>query len=242
MYWNDYVWFLLALLACMVFSLIASMKVKGSFAKHNKTHCRSGLTGYDTAARLMRANGVNDIAIGHTRGDLTDHYHPTNKIVNLSDSTYGSASVSAVAVAAHEIGHVMQKKDGYWLYNIRTALVPVANFGSFLAMPLVLIGLLLEYFMVTTTADVGFYVAMIGVAFYGASLLFALATLPVELDASRRAKQMLLREHILTESEIPAAKEVLSAAALTYLASLLTSLVYFLRFLFYVLTLFGRRE
>ena len=109
------------------------------------------------------------------------------------------------------------------------------NFISYLC-------LLIEYFMVTTTEDVGFYVAMIGVAFYGASLLFALATLPVELDASRRAKQMLLREHILTESEIPAAKEVLSAAALTYLASLLTSLVYFLRFLFYVLTLFGRRD
>ena len=226
----------------MIFSLIASMKVKGSFAKHNKTRTRSGLTGYDTAARLMRANAVNDIAIGHTRGELTDHYHPTNKIVNLSDSTYGSSSVSAVAVAAHEIGHVMQKKDGYWLYNIRTALVPVANFGSFLAMPLVLIGLLLEYFMVTTTEDIGFYVAMIGVAFYGASLLFALATLPVELDASRRAKQMLIQEHILTESELPAAKEVLSAAALTYLASLLTSLVYFLRFLLYVLTLFGRRD
>jgi Zn-dependent membrane protease YugP len=242
MYFGDYIWFMLALLACMIFSLVASAKVKGSFAKHNKTQCRSGLTGCDVAARLMRAEGVRDIAIGKTKGELTDHYHPTNKIVNLSDSTYGNASVAAVAVAAHEIGHVMQKKDGYWLYNIRTALVPVANFGSFLAMPLVLIGLLLEYFMAATTEDIGFYVAMIGVAFYGASLLFALATLPVELDASRRARKMLISEHILTESELPAAKEVLSAAALTYLASLLTSLVYFLRFLFYVLTLFGRRD
>jgi Zn-dependent membrane protease YugP len=109
-------------------------------------------------------------------------------------------------------------------------------------MPLVLIGLLLEYFAATASEDVGFYVAMIGVAFYGASLLFALATLPVELDASRRARKMLINEHILTESELPAAKEVLSAAALTYLASLLTSLVYFLRFLLYVLTIFGRRD
>ena len=237
-----YYWFLLAIVACAIFSLVASMEVKGSFAKHNKTRCRSGLTGYDVAARLLRAGGVYDIAIGKTHGELTDHYHPTNKIVNLSESTHDNASVAAVAVAAHEIGHVMQKKDGYWLYNIRTALVPVANFGSFLAMPLVLIGLLIEYFTITATEDLGFYIAMIGVAFYGASLLFALATLPVELDASRRARKMLLSEHILTESELPAAKQVLSAAALTYLASLLTSLVYFLRFLFYVLTLFGRRD
>ena len=237
-----YYWFLLALIACSIFSLIASMKVKGAFAKHNKTRCRSGLTGYDVASRLLRAGGVYDIAIGKTGGELTDHYHPVNKIVNLSESTHDNASVAAVAVAAHEIGHVMQKKDGYWLYNIRTALVPVANFGSFLAMPLVLIGLLIEYFMVTSTEDLGFYIAMIGVAFYGASLLFALATLPVELDASRRAGKMLLSEHILTQEELPAVKQVLSAAALTYLASLLTSLVYFLRFLFYVLSLFGRRD
>jgi Zn-dependent membrane protease YugP len=136
----------------------------------------------------------------------------------------------------------MQKKEGYWLYNIRTALVPLANFGSFIAIPLVLIGVVLEYFVATASENVGFYLAMIGVAFYGASLLFALATLPVELDASRRARKMLISEHILTESELPAAKEVLSAAALTYLASLLTSLVYFLRFLLYVLTIFGRRD
>jgi len=242
MYWNDYILFLAALLACMIFSLIASMKVKRTFAKHDKTRCRSGMTGCDTAARLMRANGVHDIRIGKTGGELTDHYHPAKSIVNLSDSTYESASISAVAVAAHEIGHVMQKKDGYWLYNIRTSLVPVANFGSFLAMPLVLLGLILEYFMAAASEDVGFYVAMIGVAFYGASLLFALVTLPVELDASRRARRMLIDEHILSESELPAAKEVLSAAAMTYLASLLTSLVYFLRFLLYVLTLFGRRD
>ena len=242
MYLSDYIFFLLALVACMIFSLVASLKVKGAFAKYDKKACRSGMTGSEVASRLMRANGVYDIRIGKTGGELTDHYHPAKKIVNLSDSTYGSSSVAAVAVAAHEIGHVMQKKDGYWLYNVRTALVPVANFGTFLAIPFVLIGLLLEYFMVTANEDVGFTVAMIGVAFYGASMLFALATLPVELDASRRARKMLIEENILTESELPAAKEVLSAAALTYLASLLTSIVYFLRFLFYVLTLFGRRD
>ena len=241
-YFGDYFIFIIALVACMIFSLIASTKVKNAFNKYNKKPCHSGITGSETAERLMRMNGVYDIGIGKTGGTLTDHYHPTKKIVNLSDSTYASSSVAAVAVAAHEIGHVMQKKDSYWLYNLRTAVVPVANFGSFLAMPLVLIGFVLEYVLAVVDPGVGFYLAMIGVAFYGASFLFALVTLPVELDASRRAKQMLISSHIITDNELPAAQEVLSAAAMTYLASLLTSLVYFLRFLFYVLALFGRRD
>jgi Zn-dependent membrane protease YugP len=136
----------------------------------------------------------------------------------------------------------MQKKEGYGFYKIRTALVPVVNFGTFLAMPLVLVGLLLDYSVAVSDANTGFYIAMVGVALYGGSLLFALVTLPVELDASRRAKRMLLDNGILSNDEIGGAGEVLSAAAFTYLASLLTSLVYFLRFLFYVLTIFGRRN
>jgi Zn-dependent membrane protease YugP len=187
-------------------------------------------------------NSVYDISVGSVGGELTDHYHPAKKIVNLSQSTYSSSSVAAVAVAAHEMGHVMQKKDGYALYKLRTALVPAVNIGSWLAMPLVLIGILLDFFVLASGETLGFYIAMIGVALYGGSFLFALVTLPVELDASRRAQKMLIEEGILTQDEIPAAKEVLSAAALTYLASLLTSLVYFLRFLFYVLTIFGKRD
>ena len=242
MYLQDYFWFMFAILVCMIFSGIASSKVKTSFNKHNSTRCRSGYTGYDTVTRLMRANGVYDISVGSVRGFLTDHYHPTKAIVNLSESTYANNSVAAVAVAAHEMGHVMQKKDGYGLYKIRTALVPVVNFGTRLAMPLVLVGLLLDWFSATADANTGFYIAMVGVILYGGSLLFALVTLPVELNASHRAQKMLLAEGILTQDEIPAAKEVLSAAALTYLASLMTSLVYFLRFLVRVLTMFGRRD
>ena len=242
MYLQDYLWFMLAILACMIFSGIASGKVKTTFNKHNSTRCRSGLTGYFTVTRLMRANGVYDITIGSVRGFLTDHYHPTKAIVNLSESTYANNSVAAVAVAAHEMGHVMQKRDGYWLYKIRTALVPVVNFGTRLSMPLVLVGLLLDWFSATADANTGFYIAMVGVILYGGSLLFALVTLPVELNASHRAQKMLLAEGILTQDEIPAANEVLSAAAVTYLASLMTSLVYFLRFLVRVLTMFGRRD
>lgn len=242
MYLEDYLWFLGAMLVCMIFSSWASRKVHTSFAKYNGVNNRSGMTGYDTVVRLMRANDVQGISVGRVKGNLTDHYHPSKRIVNLSEGTYGNNSIAAVAVAAHEMGHVMQKQKGYLFYKLRTALVPIVNFGSRLSMPLVLIGLLMDWFATTENENVGFYVAMAGVILYGGSLLFALITLPVELNASKRAKKMLLAEGILTEEEMSGASEVLSAAALTYLASLLTSLVYFLRFLVRVLTLFGRRN
>ena len=242
MYWSDYIWFLAAILVCMGFSLYASAKVRSAFAQYSGARCRSGMTGYDTAVRLLQANHVTGITVGCVKGTLSDHYNPSKGVVNLSDSTYGQSSVASVAVAAHELGHVMQKEQGYLPYRIRTALVPVVNFGSFLAMPLVLIGLLTDLFIRATGPDVGFWIAMVGVILYGGTFLFALVTLPVELDASRRAGQMLISEGILSEDELPGAKKVLSAAAMTYLASMLTSLVYFLRFLVYVLTLFGKRD
>lgn len=242
MYFEDYIWFMIAIAICMIFSAVASGKVNSAFNKNNKIRCRSGMTGYDTVMRLLRAGGITDISIGRVQGKLSDHYHPSKKIVNLSEATYGSDSVAAVAVAAHEMGHVMQNKTGYLMYRIRTALVPIVNFGSRLAMPLVLIGLLLDWYSMTADANTGFYIAMIGVVLYGGSLLFALVTLPVEINASKRAKEMLISEGILSNDELSLAGEVLSAAALTYIASLLTSLVYFLRFLVHVLTLFGKRD
>ncbi len=242
MYWTDYFWFLGAIAVCSILSLIASSRVKSAFSKYDKVRCISGKTGYDTVKTLMYANDVRDISIGKVGGTLSDHYHPKKKIVNLSDSTYDSNSVAAVAIAAHEMGHVMQKKMGYFFYNIRTALVPIVNFGSYLAMPLVFLGLFLDLYMQVSKPEMGFKIAMVGVVLYGGSLLFALVTLPVELNASRRAKEMLLNNGIISEDEVEGAKAVLSAAAMTYLASLLTSLVYFLRFLLYVLTIFGRRN
>lgn len=241
-YFQDYFGFMIALLICMAFSVIASSRVNATFKKYDKVRARSGLTGCDTVRRLMQANGVYGISIGKVSGTLSDHYHPAKAVINLSDSTYNSSSVAAVAVAAHEMGHVMQKKDGYLFYRARTALVPVVNIGSFLAMPLVLLGLVLDTIVMTANADLGFRVAMLGVILYGGSLVFALVTLPVEWNASRRAKEMLRQEGILSVEEISGADKVLDAAALTYLASLLTSAVYFLRFAFYVLTLFGRRR
>ena len=233
---------MIAILLCMIFSGIASGRIKSSFNKHNQTRCRSGYTGCDTVNRLMRERVIDNIAIGSVKGFLTDHYHPAKSIVNLSESTYANDSVAAVAVAAHEVGHVMQRKDGYALYKLRVALVPIVNFGSRLAMPLVFLGLMLDLFSAVADDKTGFYIAMVGVILYGSSLFFALVTLPVELNASKRAGEMLVSEGIISQDQLPAAKEVLSAAALTYLASLLTSLVYFLRFLIHVLTMFGMRN
>lgn len=238
----DYLFFILAIIVCAFIAGIASQKVHKTFTYYDRGRCSSGYSGYDVAWKLMRSRGVDDISISLTKGFLTDNYHPTKKRVNLSESTYSNNSVAAVAVAAHEIGHVMQNKEGYGFYKLRTALVPVVNFGSFMAMPLVIIGIILDVLFLTTDSSVGFYVALVGVALYGLSLLFALVTLPVELNASKRAKQMLLSDGIISASEADGVEKVLSAAAFTYLASLLTSLVYFLRFLFMVLSIFGKRN
>ena len=242
MYLRDYFGFMIAIIGCLILSGLASGRVKSVFRKYDGVKCRSKLSGYDTAVRLLQVNGACDISIGSVRGFLTDHYDPARALVNLSEATYDSYSIAAVAVAAHEIGHVMQKRDGYGLYRFRAMIVPVVNFGTYLATPLVLIGLLLDRFAVAADTNTGYYLAMIGVILYGGALLFALVTLPVEWNASKRAKEMLLSTGILFADELPAAKAVLSAAALTYLASLLTALVLFLRFLIQVLTLFGRRD
>lgn len=242
MYIQDYFGFLIAMLVCMALSAMASARVSSTFKKFDKVRASSGMTGYDTVRRLMQANNVQGISIGKVSGQLTDHYHPAKRIINLSDATYSSSSVAAVAVAAHEMGHVMQKKSHYLFYNLRTALVPVVNIGSFLAMPLVLLGLVLDSIVRTATPEMGFQVAMLGVLLYGGSLVFALVTLPVELNASRRAKQMLRQEGIVSDQQLSGADKVLDAAAMTYLASLVTSAVYFLRFALYVMTLFGRRR
>lgn len=242
MYLQDYLWFLGAILLCMAFSVYANAKIHRAYIRYSNVRTHSGMTGYDTVVKLMNAKGVRGISIGRIKGTLTDHYHPAKQIVNLSESTYADNSVAAVAVSAHEMGHVMQKKEGYFLFKLRTAIVPAVNFGSYLAMPLVLIGLLISLLVDTANPDIGFYIALAGVVLYGGSFLFALITLPVEYNASRRAKKMLVEEGILSREEIGGASEVLSAAALTYLASLLTSLVYFLRFFVYVLALFGKRN
>lgn len=238
-----YFWFLGLLLLCGIFAASASAKVRSTYQAQKQVGTRSHATGYDTAVKLLRANKIKNVSVGRVKGELTDHYHPKKQVVNLSEGVYGSDSVAAVAVAAHEIGHVVQRQKGYVPYKIRSLLVPIANIGSRLALPLVLVGLILDVFVYgTQNSNLGYYLALVGVAAYGLATVFMLVTLPVEYDASRRAKRMLIAEGILTEEELPYAEEMLSAAAKTYVASLLTSLVYFLRFAVWVLLLFGGRR
>lgn len=238
-----YLYFLLLLIPCLILSAWASAKVNTTYTKYDTVPNKSRMTGYDTAVRLMQRHGVTDISVNRVSGRLTDHYNPTKKQVNLSASTYGSASVAAVAVAAHEIGHVMQKKENYFPYLVRKVLVPITNIGSRLALPLILVGVLLDIFLWGATGTpYGVWMMYAGIALYGLSTLFMLVTLPVEFNASNRAKKMLVQEGILTKEELPAVKKVLSAAAMTYVASLLVSLVYFLRFLFVVLSMIRSRE
>ena len=233
----SYLLFLLILLPCLAFSAWASARVSSTYAKYDRVPTRSCMTGYDAATRLMRNRGVNDIAVCRIDGRLTDHYHPAKRQVNLSMSSYGSTSVAAVAVAAHEVGHVMQKKSGYVPYKIRNVLVPVTNIGSRLALPVILVGLLMDLLWVSAPAPYGRWIVYAGIALFGLSTLFMLVTLPVEFNASRRAKKMLVEDGVLAPDEVPAAGKVLSAAALTYVAALLVSLVYFLRFAFVFISL-----
>ena len=236
----SYFLFLLLLVPCMIFSAVASAKVSSTYSKYDKIPCLSRMTGYDTATALLRNRGVSDISVGIVKGTLTDHYDPTKSIVNLSQSTFGSASVGACAVAGHEIGHVMQKKQGYFPYKLRKILVPITNIGSRLAMPVIIVGIFLDLFLFATKDQpYGQWILYVGIALYGLSTLFALVTLPVEFNASRRAKNMLVEDGVLSSEEVKGAKKVLNAAAMTYVASLLTSLVYFIR-IFIMLFQIGR--
>lgn len=238
-----YFLFLGLILLCSIFAMRASSKVNKTFQAFSSVPTRSHMTGYDTATRLLRANDIADVRVEKVKGSLTDHYHPTKKTVNLSATVYGNDSVAAVAVAAHEVGHVVQRKKGYLPYKLRAVLVPITNIGSRLALPLVLVGLILDISVgFTQEYTLGYMLAIAGVALYGLATLFALVTLPVEFDASRRAKRMLLEQGIMTEEELPYAEQMLSAAAQTYIASMLLSLVYFLRFMTWVLAMFGNRR
>ena len=160
----SYYWLFFGLiLVCALFAGSASAKVTRTFQGLSDTTVSSRMTGYDTAARLLVRGGASDIRIGRVQGTLTDHYHPTKGVVNLSESVYGNSSVAAVAVAAHEVGHVMQKKKGYFPYKLRQILVPITNFGSRLALPLVLIGVVLDLFVqLTAYQNLGYYLALVG--------------------------------------------------------------------------------
>lgn len=229
------------ILPCLLLAAWASARVHSVFGKYSRMPTSTDWTGSDAARMLLERNGIRDVRVAAGAGRLTDNFNPRTMTVTLSESTYASNSVAAVAVSAHEIGHVVQRQRGYALYKLRAALVPAANIGSALAFPLVILGVILEWTLATTT--VGNIIVFAGVCLYALSTLFTLVTLPVELNASARAKRMLAETGVLvTKEEKAAAAKVLSAAAMTYFAALLTSLVYFLRFLLYVMLLRRRND
>ena len=216
----------------LILSLWASSRVKSTYAKYSRVRSMSGMTGAEAAARILHTAGIYDVQIQHVSGDLTDHYDPRNKTLNLSDSVYGSPSVAAVGVAAHEGGHTIQDAKSYAPLKIRGAFVPVANLGSGLSMPLILIGLIFG-----VNSQWGILVD-VGIILFSLAVLFQLITLPVEFNASRRAIQMVESTGILYGDEVDGTKKVLSAAALTYVASAAAAMLSLLR----LILLFGGRN
>lgn len=224
-----------------VLCLAASAGVKNAYAKYARVPSRCGMSGAETTARILQMKGYADVQIGHIGGDLTDHYNPSDQQVNLSDSTYAARSVAAVSVAAHECGHVCQNHEGYLPLRIRTALVPVANIGSNLGLPMVIIGLILGAGITASgKQSLGLVICNIGIFLFLFGVLFQLVTLPVEFDASRRGLAMLQEYGILAQDEIPGARKVLRAAAMTYVAAAASSLLQLLRLI--LLSGSGRRR
>lgn len=206
----------------LVICLGASAKMKSTFSKYSRVRNHAGMTGRDAAEQVLRRAGIYDVRVEHISGNLTDHYDPRTKVLRLSDATYSSTSVAAVGVAAHECGHAIQHATGYAPLQLRSFLVPVANFGSSIAWPLILIGLIFNNQSSVLFLNLGIFA-------FSLAVLFQLVTLPVEFNASRRAVQILGGSGMLYGEEIDATKKVLTAAALTYVAGTTSAILQLLR-------------
>lgn len=220
-----YILVLIGALLCMA----ASARVNGTYRKYARVRSMSGMTGAQAAERILYQNGIYDVRIEQVRGNLTDHYDPSAKVLRLSDSVYGSNSVAAIGVAAHECGHAVQHQQSYAPLRIRSMLVPAANIGSRLGLPIVILGVIF--------GGAGSLLAQIGIWVFSIAVLFQVVTLPVEFNASNRAMRMLSDYGILGQQEVGHVRKVLSAAALTYVAAAASSILQLLR----LVLLFGNR-
>jgi hypothetical protein len=228
-FYYDYTYILVLIGA--VICMIASAKVKSTFNKYSSYRSMSGMTGAQAAQRILQAAGIYDVQVRHVSGSLTDHYDPKSKTVNLSDPVCNATSVAAIGVAAHECGHAIQHAKGYVPLSLRSALVPVANFGSALAWPVILIGLFINSRSSWIIIDIGIWL-------FSLAVLFQLVTLPVEFNASARALRMLQSQGILGDQELGYTKKVLKSAALTYVAGAASAILQLLR----IVLLFGGRR
>jgi hypothetical protein len=219
----------LLLIIAAVISLVAQFLVSSRFSKYSKVASRSGMTGAQAAEAILRSQGIYDVSIQRVSGNLTDHYNPKDKTLNLSDSVYGSNSVAAVGVAAHECGHAIQHAKGYAPLSIRSSLVPVANIGSKLSWLFIILGIIFSMNQM---------LLYICILMFSAAVLFQIVTLPVEFNASARALRLLSDTGILYKDEVSQTRKVLSAAALTYVAAAATAILQLLR----LIMLFGGRK
>lgn len=210
--------FLLFAVPPMLLGLWAQMRVKSAFGKYSKVRSATGINGAQAARRILDANGLQNVAVERVNGFLSDHYDPRSKTLRLSPQVYETPSLAAVGVAAHEAGHAIQDKDGYAPLRLRSAMVPTVQFGSWLGPIIFMIGLFMS-------AAVGNSIAWLGLAIFGATAVFAVVTLPVEFDASKRAKQLLVSQGILAPQEMQGVNSVLDAAALTYVAAALQAIL-----------------
>ncbi|MBQ9969171.1 MAG: zinc metallopeptidase [Oscillospiraceae bacterium] len=225
-YVDRYYWILI--IPTMLFAFWAQSRVSSTFNKYSRVMSRGGYTAAEICRRILDSNGLYHVRIEHISGNLTDHFDPSTNVVRLSDTVYGSRSVASIGVAAHEVGHAVQYAVGYVPIRVRAAIIPITNFGSKLSMPLILLGFLFQWQPIVN----------LGIILFSLMTLFQLVTLPVELNASRRALKTLEGDSILYGEEVSQAKSVLTAAALTYVAALLTSAAQLLR----LILIYGRRN
>ena len=225
--------YVVLVLPCLILSMIASSRVKSTFNKYSKQISQRRITGAEAAQRVLSANGVRNVRIERVHGELTDHYDPKANVIRLSGAVYDNPSTAAIGVACHEAGHAVQYAQSYAPIKLRTAVIPITNFGSKLAMPLILLGILLNFL-----GEISYAFIYLGIACFGLSLVFQLITLPVEFNASRRAMVAIEENEILTRDELKGARKTLSAAAMTYVAATAVALAQLLR----LIMLFGRRR
>jgi len=228
---------LILVIPCIILAAIASAKVNSTFKKYSKQLSRRNITGAEAAKRVLSANGVYGVRVEEIAGNLTDHYDPKGNVIRLSESVYNSTSTAAIGVACHEAGHAVQYAQSYAPIKLRAAIIPITNIGSKLAIPLIILGVILDVSMGVSRGYADVFVN-IGIACFSLSLIFQLLTLPVEFNASRRAMTVINETDLLTSEEQKGARKTLTAAAMTYVAAVAVALAQLLRLIF----LFGRRS
>ena len=233
-YYYGFDWtYLVLILPCMIFSMIASSRVNSTFQKYSAQYSQRRITGAEAARRVLAHNGVSGVRIERVAGNLTDHYDPRTNVIRLSDSVYSSTSTAAIGVAAHEAGHAVQYAVNYAPIKLRAAIIPLTNFGSKLAMPLILAGILLTFL-----GELSTILVYLGIAAFGFSFVFQVITLPVEFNASRRAIRAIEEAQLLTPEEQRGAQKTLKAAAMTYVAAMAVALAQLIR----LIMIFGNRR